>query len=643
MKNSAIDQPASSLPLEEIFGDVKRIKAIFYWFIGSILAGLATSVFILLSAGDVLPALQTGISILPVAVSILFVRREKFEIATVFLAIVLIVLLTVIATNDLGVHHISVLGYPTVIIVASLVIRKRTMVLLTLITLGCIAWLVFGELSGAYTPAPLVRSVPGDFFSVSMIIILTAVMVRLVTEALFQTNKQLQKELRERKLAEEKISQQAARAEVLAALSNLLTQATQDYQLVLDTVVKRCAELIGDGASVFLYSPENEFLELAAVYNPNPEAIEIFTREIQAHPIRVDEGRYKEVVESKQPVLIPFIPIDQLIENASSERRDYYQKLPIHSMILAPLLAQGELLGVLGLGRHVPGKDYTPEDLTFLQDMADRSAMAMLNAQIYKELEQELAERKRVEAQIRQVNTELETKNAELERFTYTVSHDLKSPLITINGFLGQLQDDIASGNVDRVKHDSQRIQEAVGKMHQLLKELLELSRIGRLMNPPEPVPFEGLVRKALVLVHGQLETRGVTFTLGPDLPVVYGDRLRLVEVLQNLIDNAVKFMGDQPNPHIEIGQQGEEDGMPVFYVKDNGIGIAPEYHERVFGLFNKLNAKSEGTGIGLALVKRIVEHHGGRIWVESAAGEGSMFLFTLAHRSSHDDLEDAK
>ena len=110
----------------------------------------------------------------------------------------------------------------------------------------------------------------------------------------------------------------------------------------------------------------------------------------------------------------------------------------------------------------------------------------------------------------------------------------------------------------------------------------------------------------------------------------VFGDRVRLLQVVQNLVDNAAKFMGDQPNPYIEIGQRGDEDGKPIFYVKDNGIGIAPEYHERVFGLFNKLDAQTEGTGVGLALVKRIIEIHGGRIWVESEVGKGSTFFFTL-------------
>jgi len=427
----------------------------------------------------------------------------------------------------------------------------------------------------------------------------------------------------ERKQAERRIHQQAAHAEALAALSNLLGQVTRDYQLVLDTVVRQCAELIGDGASVFLYSPESEVLELAAVYNPDPEAVEIFTREMQAHPIRVDEGRYKVVIDSRQPVLVPFIPVEQLIENASPDRRAYYQKLPIHSMMLAPLLAQGKLLGILGLGRHVPGKDYTPEDLTFLQDMANRSAMAMLNAQIYKELEQELQERQRLIA-------ELEEKNAELERFTYTVSHDLKAPLVTIRGFLGYLEQDAKTGNVARLQKDAQRIANAVDKMNHLLRDLLELSRTGRMMNEPKDIALEIIIKDALEIVHEQLEDQNIKVHIQAGLPTIHGDHQRLTEVLQNLIDNAAKYMGGQTEPLIEIGQQGEEDGKPVFFVRDNGIGISPEYHERIFGLFNKLDAISEGTGIGLALVKRIIEFHGGRIWVQSEAGEGSTFYFTL-------------
>ena len=243
---------------------------------------------------------------------------------------------------------------------------------------------------------------------------------------------------------------------------------------------------------------------------------------------------------------------------------------------------------------------------------------------------QDITESKQSEQERENLIAELERRNAELERFTYTVSHDLKSPLVTINGFIGYLEADAVSGNMERFKSDRQRIQDAVAKMRLLLDDLLELSRIGRLMNTPVSVPFEDLVKDALDAVHGQLEAHRVTVHTQPNLPTIHGDRQRLTEVLQNLLDNAAKYMGDRPDPLIEIGQSGEQDGKPVFFVRDNGIGIAPEYHERIFGLFNKLDARSEGTGIGLALVKRIVEFHGGRIWVESELGKGSTFCFTL-------------
>jgi len=245
--------------------------------------------------------------------------------------------------------------------------------------------------------------------------------------------------------------------------------------------------------------------------------------------------------------------------------------------------------------------------------------------------EHELTERKRLEAKHKETIKELESKNAELERFTYTVSHDLKSPLITIGGFIGLLEEDARSGDTVKFNRDLKRISEAKDKMHRLLNELLELSRIGRLVNTSVNVSFEQIVEEALTLTKGRLMAGNIQVDVSKDLPIVNGDRPRLVEVLQNLIDNAAKFTADQPDPQIEIGVHGAN-GEKVFFVKDNGIGIEPAYHERIFGLFDKLNPKSEGTGVGLALVKRIIEVHGGRIWVESEGkGQGSTFYFTLS------------
>ena len=226
---------------------------------------------------------------------------------------------------------------------------------------------------------------------------------------------------------------------------------------------------------------------------------------------------------------------------------------------------------------------------------------------------------------------ELKTKNDELQTFTYTVSHDLKAPLVTIAGFMGFLEQDVRSGEVEKLNKDILRINEAITKMERLLTELLELSRIGRMMNPPMEVPFREIVDDALAVVDGQLQAGRVQVEVEADLPSVYGDRARLVEVVQNLVDNAAKFTRGQEHPKIEIGQKNRV-GSPIFFVRDNGIGIEPQQHERVFGLFNKLDANSDGTGIGLALVKRIIEVHGGQIWVESnGQDEGSTFYFTLA------------
>lgn len=239
------------------------------------------------------------------------------------------------------------------------------------------------------------------------------------------------------------------------------------------------------------------------------------------------------------------------------------------------------------------------------------------------QLEERIKER---EALIR----ELESKNAELERFTYTASHDLKSPLITIKGFLGVLEKDLAKGDHEGVRADMTRISDATQKMRVLLDELLELSRIGRIISAPAKVDFGKLAQEAADSVAGRLSEGGVRIQIAPDLPTIYGDVRRLREVVENLIDNAVKFRGNQPDPVIEIGAR-QDDQETVFFVRDSGIGVDPRFHEKVFGLFDKLDPKTEGTGVGLAIVKRIVEVHGGRIWVESEGeGRGTAFCFTL-------------
>ncbi len=225
---------------------------------------------------------------------------------------------------------------------------------------------------------------------------------------------------------------------------------------------------------------------------------------------------------------------------------------------------------------------------------------------------------------------ELQKRNDEMTRFTYAVSHDLKSPLVTIKAFLGYLEKDTRDQDTEAVKKDLGFIHGAVERMSRLLDELLDLARVGHTSNPTEDVTLQEVVKDALDLVAGRITGRGVAVAVTAEPATLHGDRERLVEVFQNLVENAIKFMGDQSAPRVEIGVEKTADEM-VFFVRDNGIGIDPRHKARLFGLFEKLDPGAEGSGIGLALVKRIVEVHGGRIWVVSGGlGQGSTFRFTL-------------
>jgi PAS domain S-box-containing protein len=234
-----------------------------------------------------------------------------------------------------------------------------------------------------------------------------------------------------------------------------------------------------------------------------------------------------------------------------------------------------------------------------------------------------------LELRVKERTAELEARNAEMERFIYTVSHELRSPLISSSGIVGFLRQDLDKGDAKRTETDLRLIEGAMTKMDQLLGEILDLSRIGRVANPPVDVPFGEIVTEALNQEAEKLRSKEVEVSVASDLPNVQVDRMRIVEVLVNLIDNSIRYMGDQPRPRIEIGYRLDEN-QTVFIVRDNGMGIDPSQHEKVFGLFYKVDGKGEGTGVGLALVKRIIEVHNGRIWIESELDKGCTMCFTL-------------
>ncbi len=226
---------------------------------------------------------------------------------------------------------------------------------------------------------------------------------------------------------------------------------------------------------------------------------------------------------------------------------------------------------------------------------------------------------------------ELQQKNDEMTRFLYTVSHDLKSPLVTIKTFLGYLKKDLQRQDAQALEQDMTFITDAANRMTLLLEELLELSRIGRHATPFREVPLKEVLDDALALVAGPLAERHVEVVTPREPVILFGDPKRLGELFQNLIDNAVKFMGSQPHPRIDIGWHAEG-GKIWLFVRDNGEGIDIAHRDKIFGIFEKLHPDTEGVGMGLAIVKRIVETHGGTITVSSPGpGEGATFSFFLA------------
>ena len=248
---------------------------------------------------------------------------------------------------------------------------------------------------------------------------------------------------------------------------------------------------------------------------------------------------------------------------------------------------------------------------------------------------EELLARVRTHLELLSVHRRLATKNEELARFNYTVAHDLRNPLTTIMNFLGLARRDAASGRTERLEDDFDRLDAAAGNLRRQLDNLFELSRVGLQVHSPEEVAFNELVREALAELAGPIAEREVEVVVAAGLPAVTGDRARLQEALRHLLSNAARYLGDQASPRIEVGVRAAHPlngGPPIFYVRDNGIGIDPRYQEKIFGLFERLDPEaSEGTGIGLALVRRIVEVHGGHIWVESdGRDQGSTFFFTL-------------
>lgn len=242
---------------------------------------------------------------------------------------------------------------------------------------------------------------------------------------------------------------------------------------------------------------------------------------------------------------------------------------------------------------------------------------------------------KELEEKVKLRTKELEAKSKEMESFVYMISHDLKSPLISIQGYASTLSKELGDKLSEEGKFYLERISKNTESMEELITDLLEFSRIGKITQPYKDINTGELVRE--ICEEFKQRNEKVKFVIQESLPNIYGERNRIIQIFSNLIDNALKYMGEQTQPLIEIGYKELEDKWQ-FYVKDNGIGIAEEYQNKLFQIFERIpderTKNVRGTGLGLSIVKKIVELHNGEVGVESKLGQGSKFYFTIPKKN---------
>jgi PAS domain S-box-containing protein len=566
------------------------------------------------------------------------------------------------------------------------------------------------------------------------------------------------REITERKQAEEELRKYAFRTQALADLSNTLAAARLDLQAALDVTAQHAADLIGDACVIRLVSEEGKELEVASLHHSTPTALATLRELRKASALPREAGLEGRVIQTGKPVLMPVLSSGQLSSVLPATDRSVWARIGIHSLLVIPLGAHGEILGTLTLTRNQPERPYTPEDQAFLQDIADRAALSIANARLYKamqqlnsELEQRVTERtaqlqeseekfskaflaspaavaiaslpdgryinvnealarltgyskeellgrtvaelalmdagaqekileairthgfahnveiqirtkskqvadvltsvermelngqpsllsvnfditqrKRAEAELQKAKLELEAANRELESFSYSVSHDLRSPLRGIDGYSQALLEDYAEQLPEEGQHYLQRIRSSAQRMATLIDDLLKLAQVTRAQINFMQVDLSKLAGDILSELRRTHSERRVKSMIAPNL-LAQGDPRLLGVVLENLLNNAWKYTSKQERAQIEFGKKQEGDET-IYFIRDNGAGFDMAYADKLFGAFQRLHTVSEfpGTGIGLATVQRILQRHGGRIWAEGAVNEGATFFFTV-------------
>jgi signal transduction histidine kinase len=404
------------------------------------------------------------------------------------------------------------------------------------------------------------------------------------------------------------VGELTALGEVGRALSSTL-----DVDVVLDTIVTRANDLIGaDGCTIFEYDEITEQFHLRATRNLEPRLVEL----ARGTPLRKgDQGILGQLPIGRQAVQVP----DITAGSYSSPISDALIEAGYRAVVAVPLMREDHLIGALTMNRKVPG-EFPAEAIELLQTFATQSALAIQNARLFHEIEVK--------------SRQLEVASQHKSEFLANMSHELRTPLNAIIGF-SELLSERLYGDLNEKQEEYLKDIHASGQhLLSLINDILDLSKIeaGRMELELTDFDLPTAIDNALTLIRERAVRHGITLhqQIDPRLAQIRGDERKLKQVLLNLLSNAIKFTPE--GSRIDVRAVPTDSAVEVS-VTDTGVGIAPEDQEAIFEEFRQVGTaakKVEGTGLGLALSRKFIELHGGRIWVTSQVGAGSTFMFTI-------------
>jgi PAS domain S-box-containing protein len=412
----------------------------------------------------------------------------------------------------------------------------------------------------------------------------------------------------------------ARRLEILANSAHEFAAASGDIRALVDLVARRLAEIIGDSCFVRLVSQDGLWLEPSqSVYHRDAHSVGVMRRVLGSERQRIGEAFAGQVAATGVAVLLPEVETAQVVAQSPPEFRTMLTEIGVASVMILPLRSRGRTVGVVSLLRSRPGNPYTVDDQRFAEDLSDRAGLAIDNAMLVATLEQRVAER----------TATLEAVNRELEAFSYSVSHDLRTPLRAIDGFSRILLDDYAAALDDTGQRYLSRIISGTRRMAQLIDDLLNLGRIARGPLTVADVDLSAIARDVIDEIRRRDPGRVVDVHITPGLSARADARLVTI-LLENLLGNAWKFTARHAGAAIWFGADAG-----AFHVRDTGAGFDMAHAGRLFVPFQRMHGADDydGTGVGLATVHRIVLRHGGRIWADAGVDRGATFFFTLGEQ----------